>query len=280
MKALVVDDSKLMVTSVAKMVAAMFPGCEVATARDGHEGLAQARAMNPDLAVLDVNMPGMDGVQLLQALKAEIPKCRVVIYTASEDDRVRAKCLALGASGFVQKKQELLKEAITAAFVGSEDGALPSRTALVKTLARAVQEAWAQFLPGAQVAVQISKEGKVAGPSACMLEISGQHPGALVLAAETKAADAIARLVLRGLGHGDVKGPLEPEELSDAVKEFCNRMGGSFVKGMSVVTPYGIDVPIFMSAPGNLLEGYFQSVAVNVTLPGATFSVGVGLNAS
>ncbi len=80
-------------------------GYEVATASDGEEALAQARASSPDVIVLDVMMPGLDGWEVCRRLKEDeaLRDVPVVLLTALGQERERRHGLAMGASEYVQK---------------------------------------------------------------------------------------------------------------------------------------------------------------------------------
>jgi adenylate cyclase len=80
-------------------------GCEVVTAADGQTALELARENPPDLALLDVMMPRMDGLELCAALKSE-PEMRfipVVIVTAIDSEGEKVKALDVGADEFISK---------------------------------------------------------------------------------------------------------------------------------------------------------------------------------
>jgi CheY-like chemotaxis protein len=83
-------------------------GCHVDTALGGQAGLEKAASLSPDLILLDIMMPDLDGWQVLQRLKSgeatrDIP---VVIFTAYEVSRGREGLLERGAVGLVQKPFE------------------------------------------------------------------------------------------------------------------------------------------------------------------------------
>ena len=75
----------------------------VGEAGDGAAALELARAERPDVAVLDVRMPTLDGVRTCKAIKQEVPETQVLILSAYEDDRYVFGLLAAGASGYVLK---------------------------------------------------------------------------------------------------------------------------------------------------------------------------------
>jgi len=75
----------------------------VAEASHGDAVLALNGNLHPDIVLLDIAMPGMDGLSVLKALRAASPACRVVMISGGATaDRVR-EALALGASGFIVK---------------------------------------------------------------------------------------------------------------------------------------------------------------------------------
>ncbi|MDX1655201.1 MAG: two-component system response regulator NarL [Candidatus Competibacteraceae bacterium] len=102
-RVLLIDDHPLLRRGVIQLLA-LEPDLEVVgEANRGAEGLALARELRPDLILLDMNMPDMDGLETLEALKALDLDARVVIYTVSnsEDDVVAA--LRAGADGYLLK---------------------------------------------------------------------------------------------------------------------------------------------------------------------------------
>lgn len=69
---------------------------------DGHDGVQQAVKLRPDVVVLDINLPTLDGLAACRQIRAEGP---AVVFLSLEDaDCVREKCLAAGASAFVSKQ--------------------------------------------------------------------------------------------------------------------------------------------------------------------------------
>ena len=72
-------------------------GYEVITASDGLEGLSQARSQGPDLILLDVMMPEMDGFQVCQELRREDKLTPIIMLTAREEEADRVMGLELGA---------------------------------------------------------------------------------------------------------------------------------------------------------------------------------------
>lgn len=111
-KILVVDDEKDVLDLVQLIMEQ--EGYEVVTARNGDEALQRAAADKPDLMVLDVMMPDMDGFQVLKKLKeddatADIP---VVMLTAKDQDADVAKGWRIGADLYLKKP--FVREQLTA----------------------------------------------------------------------------------------------------------------------------------------------------------------------
>ena len=102
MRVLLADDHSLLLEGLANLLAAH--GIEVvATARDGVEALALAREVRPDVALLDIRMPGGDGLTATRHIHAELPDTRVVILTTSTDDADLFEAVKSGACGYLLK---------------------------------------------------------------------------------------------------------------------------------------------------------------------------------
>ena len=97
---LVVDDEERIVNFLRSKLKAS--GYEVLTARNGLEGLEQAQAQEPDLIVLDLLMPKMDGLEMLKELRS-FSTVPVIILTAKGADTDRIKGLQLGADDYLPK---------------------------------------------------------------------------------------------------------------------------------------------------------------------------------
>jgi two-component system cell cycle response regulator DivK len=80
-------------------------GCEVHAARDGHDGVSAAAAIRPDIILLDIQLPGMDGYEVARQLSqnrdlAAVPIVAVTSYAMAGD---REKALAAGCAGYIEK---------------------------------------------------------------------------------------------------------------------------------------------------------------------------------
>jgi len=99
-KILVIDDEP----SITKLVSAYLKpeGYEVFTASDGVSGIKAARAFRPDLVVLDLMLPGMDGLELLSQLRRE-SNVYVILLTAKTEETDKVVGLSVGADDYVTK---------------------------------------------------------------------------------------------------------------------------------------------------------------------------------
>jgi DNA-binding NarL/FixJ family response regulator len=96
-KVLIVDDSKLARMAVAKALNALYPEWTRVEATNADEALALARQSPPDIALLDFNMPGRDGVDLAGDFQAMNPAMPVAVISANLQHEVVARAAQAGA---------------------------------------------------------------------------------------------------------------------------------------------------------------------------------------
>jgi DNA-binding response OmpR family regulator len=123
---LIVDDEQ----SVRDVLTEYFveQGYRVETAGDGEEALARVQASVPDLVLLDVRMPGIDGVETLRRLRALATDLAIIMVTANEDVGLARDTLKLGALDYVAKPFDFvyLERAIMAGLARTGPGAPPA----------------------------------------------------------------------------------------------------------------------------------------------------------
>jgi DNA-binding NarL/FixJ family response regulator len=92
----------------------------VGEAATGEQAIEQTRKLKPDVLVLDIRMPGMDGIDTLEKIKTELPETRVVMMSTYDNPTYVARSSALGASDYVLKgsSREQILDAITRAAAG------------------------------------------------------------------------------------------------------------------------------------------------------------------
>jgi len=102
-RVLLADDEHLIRGALAALLALEDDLVVVAEAATGPEALAMARAHRPDVAVLDLQMPGKDGVTVATELRTELPGCRTMIVTGHGRPGHLKRALTAGVRGFVPK---------------------------------------------------------------------------------------------------------------------------------------------------------------------------------
>ncbi len=103
MRVLIVDDSPLFREALREWLMEWSNWEAIATVSDGMAALDLARAERPDLILMDLNMPGWDGLETTRRIKAEVPEARILILTASDADAFRASAIRNGAEDCIDK---------------------------------------------------------------------------------------------------------------------------------------------------------------------------------
>jgi DNA-binding NarL/FixJ family response regulator len=105
MRVLLVDDHPLFTEGLRNLL--ISEGIQVVgLAQDGLEALIQARHLRPDVILMDIQMPRCDGVSATRLIKAEMPECKIVILTMSENEQDLFEAIKSGASGYLLKRLE------------------------------------------------------------------------------------------------------------------------------------------------------------------------------
>lgn len=100
---LVIDDHPLFREAVARSLATEPDFAVIGQCGSGEEGLTLAQNLHPDLVMLDVSMPGIDGIETAARIAAALPATRIVMLTASENEDSLMAALKAGAHGYVLK---------------------------------------------------------------------------------------------------------------------------------------------------------------------------------
>jgi DNA-binding NarL/FixJ family response regulator len=101
-RVLLADDHVLVAEAIKKL---LEPECEVVgIAVDGRALLREAPSLNPDVVLLDLNMPLLNGFDAGEQLKQSLPKVKIIVLTMNEDAEIAAETLGKWASGYLLKK--------------------------------------------------------------------------------------------------------------------------------------------------------------------------------
>ncbi|HYG96283.1 MAG TPA: response regulator transcription factor [Solirubrobacterales bacterium] len=103
-KVMIVDDDQLMRTGLRSVLSSDETIEVVAEAGDGHQAVRRAPRASPDVVLMDVRMPDLDGIAATDQLLAAAPAAKVVILTTFEEDEYIHGALRAGASGFLLKR--------------------------------------------------------------------------------------------------------------------------------------------------------------------------------
>ena len=105
LKLLVVDDEG----EICDFLKSFFEerNYNVATANSGEQALDRVKHDKPQVVLLDIKMPGMDGIQTLREIKNKFPKTKVIMVTAIETRDKIEECLRLGADNYITKPLSL-----------------------------------------------------------------------------------------------------------------------------------------------------------------------------
>ncbi len=117
---MLVDDHPVMRAGLANLLSGEPGFSVVAQASDARAALAGWREHRPDVLLLDINLPGIDGIEVLRQIKSEAPQAHVLMLTSSEAKEDIRQSRAAGAAGYVTKNvdPDVLFAAIRSAFEG------------------------------------------------------------------------------------------------------------------------------------------------------------------
>ncbi|MDP2719732.1 MAG: response regulator transcription factor [Dehalococcoidia bacterium] len=102
-RVLLADDHKLFREGLASMLSQHEDIEVVGEARDGGEAIELARELMPDLILMDLTMPGVNGLDATRALKAEMPYVKIVVLTVHDEDEKLLEAVKAGAQGYLLK---------------------------------------------------------------------------------------------------------------------------------------------------------------------------------
>jgi DNA-binding NarL/FixJ family response regulator len=109
---LTVDDHPLLREGIAAVLEAEPDMLLVAEASNGHDAIEQFRTHRPDVTLMDIQMPGMNGIDTILAIREDFPNARIIVLTTYSGDAQALRAFKAGASGYLLKnmlRKELLE---------------------------------------------------------------------------------------------------------------------------------------------------------------------------
>ncbi len=120
-RVLIADDHPVVRSGLAAVIAQEDDLCLVAQAEDGARAVALFQQHHPDVVLMDLRMPGMDGVEAIRRITTEFPDARIIALTTYDGDADIRRALAAGAQGYLLK--EMLVTDVISAIRGASSGA-------------------------------------------------------------------------------------------------------------------------------------------------------------
>ena len=113
LRVLIVDDHPIVISGCRALLET-DPGVEVLEAHDGAFGFAVFFDLRPDVAVIDINLPGHSGLELLRRIIGQAPEARLIVFSMNDDPIVAARAIEAGAKGYIAKNDDpaLFAEAV------------------------------------------------------------------------------------------------------------------------------------------------------------------------
>jgi DNA-binding NarL/FixJ family response regulator len=105
LRILIVDDEKAVRTALGKLLATRKEWLVVGEAADGIEAIGMARELRPDIVIMDITMPEMNGLEATPEIKKALPAAEVLIFTQHDSRQMIRQAQSAGASGYLLKSQ-------------------------------------------------------------------------------------------------------------------------------------------------------------------------------
>ena len=105
LRILIVDDEKAVRTALGRLLATRKEWQVVGEAADGAEAVGKARELRPDIIIMDITMPDMNGLEAMPEIKKALPAAEVLIFTQHDSTQMVQQAQIAGASGYLLKSQ-------------------------------------------------------------------------------------------------------------------------------------------------------------------------------
>ena len=200
-RVLLADDHTLVVEALTKLLEPQFE--IVGTVADGRALLEKAVQVQPDVVLLDLSMPILDGFEAGQRLKKLVPRAKLIVLTMTEDAEVAADVLRSWASGFLLKKSasaELVK-AIQEVLRGKTFVTTYLSQNLLNRFARDPQQRAKTLTPRQREVLQLLAEGRTMKEAADVLNVTARtvafHKSKIMEEFELKTNSDLLRFAMK-----------------------------------------------------------------------------------
>jgi two-component system, NarL family, invasion response regulator UvrY len=105
MRILIIDDHPIVISGCRALLAS-DPGVEVFEASDGETGYSTYFAHRPNVTIVDLNLPGLSGLELMRRILQPEPWAKIIMFTMNDDPAVAARAIAAGAKGYITKNDD------------------------------------------------------------------------------------------------------------------------------------------------------------------------------
>ena len=105
LRILIVDDEKAVRSALGKLLATRKEWLVVGEAADGAEAIGLARKLQPDIVIMDITMPEMNGLEATPQIKIALPAAEILIFTQHDSTQMIQQAQNAGASGYLLKSQ-------------------------------------------------------------------------------------------------------------------------------------------------------------------------------
>jgi two-component system response regulator NreC len=122
LRVLIADDHTMVRESLVALLEASGRVTVVGQAANGLDALAQAESLDPDVAIIDISMPGLGGLEVIRRLQVQAPRTRVLVLTMHEDQEYLLHAVRAGATGFLLKDSPAAELVAAVANVGEGRG--------------------------------------------------------------------------------------------------------------------------------------------------------------
>jgi len=175
LRILVAEDQRLIGEGIAALL--RNAGFEiVGEAQDGHEAVRLAESLTPDVAVLDISMPGLNGIDAARSIQRNRPETKTVVVTMHNEDAYVIDALRAGVGGYVLKSQA--SSDLVSAIRQVRDGSVYLSPGISSALASAVRSNSEipedPLTPHEREVLQLVAEGKTSKEVGAILHVSGK----------------------------------------------------------------------------------------------------------